>query len=259
MTSITFLAKRFRAIMLFGLILATPAWGAPRMALFLPDDTPFWNRVALFATAAADDLDVQLTVYDADANRLKLLDQLKAATSGETGFDALLFPNFLKTADNFLARCAEVRTPCILFNSDLSPADTQPEKPNAPRVNNPYWIGQLIPDDQGSSETITRTLIEQASQKSMKSTLVMAAVNGYQSDGPAIKREAGLRLAVAAAPNVTLKQVFYTDWGAEQAFVRAQGLLQRYRDTDMIWSANYRTTDGILRALYQAGLTPDSA
>lgn len=228
-----------------------PAWGDSRMALFLPDDTPFWNRVALFAQAAAGDLDVQLTVFDADADRLKLLRQLKQVSSTPDRFDAWLFPNFLRTAGHFLVQCQRLETPCILFNSGL--ADDQL---GAPRRPNPQWIAQLIPDDTGSSMAITRELIQQARQSNADRPIAIAAVNGYQADAPAIKREEGLRQVAETTEGARLKQVFYTDWGARQAYVRTAGLLRRYPDVNVIWSANYRTTNGILEALDDAGRTP---
>ncbi|WP_165495689.1 ABC transporter substrate-binding protein [Marinobacter halodurans] len=228
-----------------------PAWGHSRMALFLPDDTPFWNRVALFARAAAGDLDVQLTVFDADADRLKLLRQLDQVSGTPDRFDAWLFPNFLRTAEDFLVRCQRLETACILFNSGL--AD---DRPGTPRHPNPHWIAQLIPDDTGSSMAVTRELIRQARQGNTQRPITIAGVNGYQADAPAIKREEGLRKVVAEARGVKLKQVFYTDWGARQAYIRTTGLLHRYPDVNVIWSANYRTTNGILRALEDKGLSP---
>ncbi|MFE8071090.1 ABC transporter substrate-binding protein [Marinobacteraceae bacterium S3BR75-40.1] len=226
------------------------------MALFLPDDTPFWNRVALFARAAAGDMEVRLTVFDADANRLKLHQQLNRVAAQPERFDALLFPNFLQTAGRFLEQCQALKMPCILFNSDVQAKLKREDRLGTPRHPNPYWIAQLIPDDTGSSAAVTRELIRQARQHDSPSPIEVAAVNGYHSDAPAIRREEGLRRAVEAAEGVKLRQVFYTDWGAEQAYIRAEGLLRRYRDIDIIWSANYRTTNGILRALQSVGREP---
>ncbi|MCP5207705.1 MAG: hypothetical protein H7A01_10915 [Hahellaceae bacterium] len=54
------------------LIFPVSGWAASkyRIGFFIPDDTPFWSRVALFAKAAAKDLDVDITVFDADADRI---------------------------------------------------------------------------------------------------------------------------------------------------------------------------------------------
>ena len=50
-----------------GYVNAAPKY---HFAFFIPDDTPFWSRVALFATSAAQDLDIKLTIFDANANRI---------------------------------------------------------------------------------------------------------------------------------------------------------------------------------------------
>lgn len=245
-------------------LLSGPLLAAERMALFLPEDTAFWNRVALFARAAADDLGVELTTFDGDSDRVKMLRQVDRVLAGKHSYDALIFPNFLQTASHFLRRCESHRIPCVLFNSDLEPELKQPGAIGLPRQNNPFWIAQLVPDDVGSSVAITRELIAQARGLGMgkgdgdgeQRHIELIGINGYQADAPAVRREEGLRQVVQAEAAVTLRQMFYTDWGAAQAAVRTMGAFRRYSDTQVIWSANYRTTNGILLALEQLGKVP---
>jgi len=222
-------------------------------ALFIPDDTPFWSRVALFAKSAALDLDIKLTVFDADANRILMLQQFKEAQRVKHEFDALIFPNFLKTAPIALAGCKLAKIPCILYNSDLS--DDDKSELGFPGERNKYWIAQLIPDDEGSAYAIAEKLFEKAHEV-VDNPISMVAVNGFNADAPAIKRELGLRKALDKDLSITLRQVFYTDWSEDDAYRRTKGFLTRYPKTEVIWSANYRTTNGILRALYGTNRLP---
>lgn len=222
-------------------------------AFFIPDDTPFWSRVALFAKSAARDLDIKLTVFDANANRILMLRQFKEAQTGKHEFDALIFPNFLKSAPVALAGCQLAKIPCILYNSDLS--DNEKSELGFPGERNKYWIAQLIPDDEASSNAIASKLFEKAHDV-MDHPINMVAVNGFNADAPAVKREIGLRKALDNDQSITLRQVFYTDWSEEDAYRRTKGFLIRYPKTEIIWSANYRTTNGILRALYGTNKKP---
>ena len=209
--------------------------------------------MALFAKSAAEDLDIKLTVFDADANRILMLRQFKEAQSQAGQFDLLIFPNFLKTAPIALAGCESSKIPCILYNSDLS--EESKIRVGSPGEKNKYWIGQLIPDDEGSAYAISRTLFTKAHEV-MPGPVSMVAVNGFNADSPAIKREQGLRKALDQDFSVLLRQVFYTDWSEDDAYRRTRGFLIRYPKTEIIWSANYRTTNGVLRALYDANRRP---
>jgi len=220
---------------------------------FIPDDTLFWSRVALFAKSAANDLNVKITVFDADANRILMLQQFKKAQKKQSKFDALIFPNFLKTAPIAIKNCEKQQIPCILYNGDIS--EDRKHQFSTPGNKYKYWIGQLIPDDQGSAAAITDALITKA-RKVISGPINIVAVNGFNADAPAIKREKGLRNTLQKYPEVNLLQVFYTDWSKEDAYARTLGFLKRYPKTNVIWSANYRTTNGILSALFESNKHP---
>lgn len=166
---------------------ATPKY---EFALFLPDDTPFWSRVALFSSAASEDLNINLTVFDADANRVLMLKQISDATNTPSRFDLLIFPNFLETASVALPLCEKMTVPCILFNSALNAQESQ--RFGAPGQHYRHWLAQLIPDDQGSAKAIAESLFTEARYLT-PNTKILVAVNGYRSDSPAIKRERGLK------------------------------------------------------------------
>lgn len=248
---------RYLALHIFVGLLIVPAsgWAASkyRIGFFIPDDTPFWSRVALFAKAAAKDLDVDITVFDADADRILITRQFNRALQPDEKFDALIFPNFLTTASVMIESCELQKMPCILYNSDVDGATKL--KLDGPGKSSGYWVAQLIPDDEGSAVSITKELLAIA-RGAQVNGLSLVAVNGYRADAPAIKRERGLRKVLAGQDSLRLNQIFYTNWSEEEAYERTLGFLPRYPDTNIIWSANYRTTEGILRALATTNRKP---
>ncbi|ABC33337.1 ABC-type sugar transport system, periplasmic component [Hahella chejuensis KCTC 2396] len=226
-----------------------------RFALLIPNDTPFWNRVALFAQSAAEDLNVELHVLDGDADRHLMLRQFERLLKERRKFDAIIFPNFLQTAETFIPQCEGHPVICVLYNSGLEGAAA--EELGRPKQRFEHWIAQLLPDDVGSATAVTVALIRDVRTSGGSGGRVnMIAINGFAADGPAIAREKGLRAAVGLFNDVTLHQVVYTDWSAEDAESRTEGLLERFPNVNAIWSANYRTTVGVLAALKKRQRTP---
>ncbi|MDX1756167.1 MAG: ABC transporter substrate-binding protein [Marinobacter sp.] len=227
----------------------------PRIGVFLVADTPFWNRVALFARAAGESLGAEIEVFNAGLDRVRMMRQLDWAARGVHGsFDALVFPNFLQTAVYMLEACERERITCVLFNSDLDAQEGallgQPER----RFR--YWTAHLVPDDVQASAAMTQALVDRAAATRPERPLSMVGVNGYRADAPAVAREQGMRRVIEARDDVRIRQVVYTDWSGEDAYTRTLGLYHRYHELDFIWSANYRSTTGILRALKMAGASP---
>lgn len=227
----------------------------PTIGVFVVSDTPFWAWVGRFAEAAGHSLGADVQVFNAQLNRVLFLKQFRAAAAGrERHYDALVFPNFLHTAPYALDICERNRVVCVLFNSDLS-ADEQ-TRVGRPGERLKYWVGHMVPDDIRASEAMTEVLVRVARNRLPEAPVHMIGVNGYRYDQPAIARELGLRKALAAETGIHLRQVVHTDWSEMDAYVRTRRLLKRYPDTGIVWSGNYRSTTGILRALREADLQP---
>ncbi|MDX1757040.1 MAG: ABC transporter substrate-binding protein [Marinobacter sp.] len=241
-------------ILVCAIVLMLAAWPVaasphrPQVDMFLPASTPFWDKVARFGKAAAEDNDIRLAVHFADASRLKLLAQLKRRFASPSPPDGAIFPNFLETAPSLIKACEAAGIPCITFNSELSPADQ--DLFGLPRQHYQYWIAQLVPDDAGSAYRLARLLLERATQKyGSGHPLHMAAVTGYAADAPSRVRMRALRTALQEFPHVRLLQVFHTDWSETDAQRRTTGLLNRHRNVRIIWSSSSRITSGILAAI----------
>lgn len=227
----------------------------PVIGVFVVSGTPFWTWVSRFAEAAGHSLGADVQVFNAQLNRVRFLEQFRAAATGrERHYDALVFPNFLHTAPHALDICERNRVVCVLFNSDLS-AEEQ-ARVGRPGERLRYWVGHMVPDDVSASEAMTKALVRVAQDRLTAAPVHMIGINGYRYDQPAIARELGLRQALAAETGLLLQQVVHTDWSEEDAYIRTRRLLRRYPDTSIVWSGNYRSTTGILRALREADRQP---
>ena len=235
--------------------LSSPLAARPIIDLYLPASTPFWDRVERFAQAAAEDMNVQLRVFDADRSRRKMLDQFSSSLDSNQPPAGVLFPNYLETAPILLRGCEAAAIPCVLFNSGLSEADQ--DTLGTPGEHYRYWIAQLLPDDYQTTRALTQLLLQAARQLFPEQPLLdMVALTGYGADAPSRVRIQAVLDELAGQPDINMAQIFFTDWSREDAATRTSGMLPRYPNVRAIWSSNYRTTEGILDGLAKEGKRP---
>jgi ABC-type sugar transport system substrate-binding protein len=229
---------------------------AYKIALFSPKgDSPFWTLVANFANEAANDLGMELQVYDAQLNHLKMVDQVRSAVAGPNKVDAILFPNYKKRGLQILKIAEQANVYALLFNSPIDSETGAGE----PREKYTYWLGQMLPDDFNTAQSLTRFVIEAA--KNNKKVAVdgkvhLIGVAGELSDPASFTRVSGFREAIRKRSDVVLNQIVTTDWGPKESKFKFLLLLKRYPETTAVWSASYRISDGIVEGIKEQGLNP---
>jgi len=110
----------------------------------------------------------------------------------------------------------------------------------------------MLPDDQGVAEALADSLLSESVRKgkiAADGTVHVIGIAGRFADTASIKRVAGLESTVNGRNDVKLHQVFNTDWGQKQGREVAFLALKRYPETTVVWSANYKTSYGILESL----------
>ena len=248
--------KTFAAIICL-LFLSAAVDAAPyKVALFSPKgDSPFWTLVSHLAKEAADDLGMSLQVYDAKLSQYKMLQQLEKAVSGPDRVDAVLFSNFKQFGPKFIKIVEKEKVFAFLFNSGLTP-DQQKEM-GKPRGKYKYWIGQILPDDEGAAQAAAALLVEEAKKHQLTGPdgkIHMVGISGIASDASSMARVSGLRHSVEARKDVILHQVVSTDYGAQMGKEKFLWLIKRYPQTSAVWSASYRITNGILEGMQERQL-----
>ena len=219
-----------------------------KVALFIPGQSPFWVLVTNFMQEAANDLKIELRIYDAQSNHLLMIDQVKEAIYGPNKVDAIVFQNFKMTAPHIIQLAEKAKVYAYLFNSPVQ----QESNLGKPREKYKYWLGEMLPDDTGAAAAITTLLIDEAKIKgkiSVDGKVHLVAISGRIADTASIYRIAGIEKAVSTRTDVILHQVFNTDWGSEDSALKSYGALSRYPETKVFFSASYRITDGILDSL----------
>lgn len=239
-----------RAFLLVVLLL--PGWAmasAPRVTFLNPgySNELFWLSVSEFMQAAADDLDMQLTVLYAERDHQRMVQQAREVLNSAEPPDYLVVVNETFVGPELLRLTQGKPVKLFMLLNTLTLA--QQAQMGRPREKHPQWIGALVPDNIAAGRLIAQRLIEQARRQGFTEPLQLLALAGDNVTPAALEREQGLREALASEPNVQLQQLVYARWRRDKALSKSLFLLKRYPQAQLIWAANDQMAFGALDAL----------
>lgn len=263
-------------IVLILLLVATsfPSWAhhqTYRVGLFTTRsaDDAYWGPVERFMRAACDDLGIELQVFYAEGNHIGLIKQFEAAARAEPAFDALVLPNFKKTAHRNIKTAEALRVPVLLFNSGLG-REYEAEM-GQPREKYRYWIGSILPDEQQAGADLLKwlqvkaqpqTAAGQATQSPATQGEALApvvAIGGNLADFASIERTRGLERELAKQQRLPLAQLVHADWQRQRAAEMFSRLLLRYpadpHASRIAWAASDLMALGILDSAKAANVS----
>ena len=229
--------------------LATAALQAPaaadEIALFVPRQDPFWEKLLVFARDAAVDLELSLKVYFADNDPEQMVAQVKAAV--QTKVDGIIFPAFRNTGEKILAIAEQGRIPAIMINSALLYAD------HRPRMKYKYWIGSVLPDDQKAGALLIQKLIQDARLRTSRQVNILA-IEGNPGDESSIARIRGLNNYLRHEADLGTVRVVTGDWDRDRASAQFIRYYREQPEIDVVWCANDRMALGVLDAVRVLGI-----
>lgn len=224
-----------------------------RIAMFYPRDAPFWTSFINLMQAAANDLGIELLTFSAQGNRLLMKQQFLSVLDGKNKVDAVVFNNYKDSASQFIKLANDAKVFSFLVNSAMT--EERYREMGKPREKYPFWIGQMLPDEVGANQKITNILIDEAKLISKSSTINVVGVNGPISSGAAIMRFNALKETLKFHENVNLLQVVNSEsWNEEEASLKFQALMKRYKKATVVWAGSARLVDGILQGEKQLNL-----
>ena len=225
-----------------------------KIAMFYPRDAPFWTNFINLMNEAALDLGIELQTFSAKGNRILMKQQFLSVLKGENKVDVVIFNNYKNSASQFIKLANDAEIYSFLVNSAMT-ADKSLEM-GLPREKYPYWLGQMYPDEKGTNQRITNTLINDARDKYPEQEINIIGINGPISSGAAIMRLDAFKETLEQQKNVKLHQVVHIEsWDEAEASIKFQALMKRYQDTNVVWAGSARLVDGILMGEKPLGLT----
>lgn len=221
----------------------------------------YWDMVAQTMQAAGSKLNAKVEVLTSERNYRTMQELGLGVVARADKPDFLILSNEESAAVPILeaAEAAGVKT--LLLSNSLIGEDAKRLGP--PRHTLKNWLGDITTDLTTAGARMANALIGAARNEKWQSTdgkIHLLAIGGDEITPASIARNAGLQLAVAAAPGVVLDRMLFANWTqseAEQVAANYLGWAQRKGIRPAgIWAGNDPMALGALKAVAAAGITP---
>jgi len=221
----------------------------------------FWDMVAQSMQAAGRKLDAHVEVLTSERNYRTMQELGYGVLARADKPDFLILSNEESAAVPILeaAEAAGVKT--LLLSNTLIGDDAKRLGP--PRQKLKTWLGDITTDLQTAGARMANALIAAARAEKWQSPdgkIHLLGIGGDEITPASIARNAGLKLAVDAAPDVVVDRLLFANWTqseAEQVTANYLGWASRKQIRPAgIWAGNDPMALGALRAVTAAGLVP---
>ena len=221
----------------------------------------YWDMVAQTMQAAGRKLNANVEVLTSERNYRTMQELGLGVVARADQPDFLILSNEESAGVPILeaAEAAGVKT--LLLSNSLIGEDAKRLGP--PRRTLKNWLGDITTDLTTAGARMANALIGAARNEKWQSPdgkIHLLAIGGDEITPASIARNAGLQLAVAAAPDVVLDRMLFANWTqseAEQVAANYLGWAQRKGIRPAgIWAGNDPMALGALKAVAAAGITP---
>ncbi|MGC0395947.1 ABC-type sugar transport system substrate-binding protein [Bradyrhizobium liaoningense] len=221
----------------------------------------YWDMVAQTMQAAGRRLDAHVEVLTSQRNYRTMQELGFGVVARPDKPDFLILSNEESAAVPILeaAEAAGVKT--LLLSNTLIGEDAARLGP--PREKLKTWLGDITTDLQTAGARMANALIGVARAEKSQSPdgkIHILGIGGDEITPASIARNAGLKLAVDAAPDVVVDRLLFANWTqseAEQVTANYLGWASRKGIRPAgIWAGNDPMALGALRAAIAAGLVP---
>lgn len=256
-------------VLLFGLLLSLLQPGShaqaqphkpspPNVTFFSPNPpgNPFWDKVADFMRAVAEDLDVELKVFYSKGNTysykkdgLELVESLPSGHYLITGY-------FTGSTTKYIQRANERGIKVFVINAGVPEEDQSTV--GKPREKLENWIGHIAASDFQAGYELANALINKAASlnKYPEQNIQVVALGGGTDSVVPLQRRLGLEKRVEEQNNVRLTSLVDTMWTQKEAGITAAKLLSEYSDADVVWTPGDSMSLGTIEAIKATGKRP---
>lgn len=229
---------------------------SPRVTFINPDKpgNAFWDSVTTFMQAAADDLDIRLSVRYGMANRQLTTGEALDALATIPKPDYLIFIYQKGQGSRILQAAEHSQVQTFIINTEIPPEEQ--DAVGRPGAVFTKWIGHLAPDDFQVGHDLASLLIRFAQEKFPDKPLEMVGFTGGRDSSAARLRNQGLEAAVKEFTGVKLRQVLVAEWDPDVAAEQAPRLFRRYPRASIVWAASDAMALAAADSLAQEGFQP---
>jgi ABC-type sugar transport system substrate-binding protein len=222
-------------------------------------DEIYWVTATQVMQAAAHSLGMTFEVQYAQREPLKTFEiahEMAARTAGKRP-EYIVITDDSAVADQLLKIIDTAGVKTFLAYSSI-PVE-QRGGVGSPRGKYKGWLGSLEPRAEDAGYLTAHALIERGKREKAfgpDGKLHMLAIAGDRTTATSIKRNQGMRRAVAEDPGVVLEQEVYAAWTRENGAEQADFLYRRYPDAKLVWAGNDLMAFGAMAAWEKRGGKP---
>lgn len=221
----------------------------------------YWDMVAQTMQAAGRKLGVHVEVLTSERNYRTMRELGLGVVARSDKPDVLILSNEESAAVPILEAADAAGVKTLLLSNTLIGEDAARLGP--PRQTLRTWLGDITTDLQTAGARMANALIGAARSEKWQSPdgkIHILGIGGDEITPASIARNAGLQLAVAAAPDVVVDRMLFANWTQSEAEqVTANYLSWSSRKGIRpagIWAGNDPMALGALKAIAAAGLAP---
>jgi ABC-type sugar transport system substrate-binding protein len=221
----------------------------------------YWDMVAQTMQAAGRKLNAHVEVLTSERNYRTMQELGLGVVARADKPDYLILSNEESAAVPILeaAEAAGVKT--LLLSNTLIGEDAKRFGP--PRAKLRTWLGDITTDLTTAGARMANALIGAARNEKWQSPdgkIHLLGIGGDEITPASIARNAGLQLAVAAAPDVVVDRMLFANWTQSEAEQVAANYLSWAQRKGIrpagIWAGNDPMALGALKAVVAAGIKP---
>jgi hypothetical protein len=161
--------------------------------------------------------------------------------------DYVVMVNEKQAALKMLQMFATTPTKILLIHNDLTPEQRREIGNEREQMRN--WIGTAATDEERGTSRMMEELYRQLGTGEPQ----VIGITGDRGTPVSLERAQGVSDYMAQTGRGEQLQLAFSNWGADDAESKADVLLARYPQTNIIWAANYAMALGALRAVKTHG------
>jgi ABC-type sugar transport system substrate-binding protein len=219
----------------------------------------YWDMVAQTMQAAGRKLNARVEVLTSERN-YRIMQELGLGVVARADKpDFLILSNEESAAVPILEAAAAAGVKTLLLSNTLIGDDAARLGP--PRQKLKSWLGDITTDLTSAGARMANALIGAARNEKWQSPdgkIHLLGIGGDETTPASIARNAGLQLAVAAAPDVVVDRMLFANWTQSEAEQVAANYLSWASRKGIrpagIWAGNDPMALGALKAVAAAGL-----
>jgi len=226
---------------------------APRVVFLNPGEPvergkgPHWRMTARFMAAAAKTFGMQLEVLYAERDHLLMLRQAESVAQRSNPPDYVVMVNEKLAALRMLQMFARTPAKVLLIHNDLTPEQRREIGNERERMRN--WIGTATTDEARAEYRLMEELCRQLGDREP----LVIGITGDRSTPVSLERAQGISDFVARTGRGQILQLAFGDWSDADGESKANVLLSRYPQANIIWGGNDSMALGALRAVKTRG------